>query len=133
MQRNTREVGTLCICKVLHWHNPIWLWCFLFFLFNDEQSMKKYLRSVLKILTLVPEIALTRVDLPCATWPIVPIFWVACLEIISGVNGVISSKFSWSRLCWAKWGCSANAWAWIYIILFLSISKLSSIYFYLFY
>ena len=48
------------------------------------------------LLTLVPEIALTRVDLPCATWPIVPIFYVAYLEIISGVSGVIVSRSNWS-------------------------------------
>lgn len=48
----------------------------------------------IEILTFVPEIALTKVDLPCATWPIVPIFYVAYLEIISGVKGVISSNFN---------------------------------------
>lgn len=35
-----------------------------------------------------PEIAFTTVDLPCATWPIVPIFIVACLLITSGESGV---------------------------------------------
>lgn len=47
-----------------------------------------------KILTFVPEIALTKVDFPWATCPIVPIFYVAYLEIISGVKGVISSNFN---------------------------------------
>ena len=51
-----------------------------------------------EILTFVPEIALTKVDLPWATCPIVPIFYVAYLEIISGVKGVISSNFNWSKL-----------------------------------
>jgi hypothetical protein len=32
--------------------------------------------------------ALTNVDLPCATCPIVPMLIVACLEMISGVSGV---------------------------------------------
>jgi hypothetical protein len=47
-----------------------------------------------KILTLTPEMALTRVDFPCATCPIVPMLIVACLEMISGVKGVIFSTSS---------------------------------------
>lgn len=49
------------------------------------------------LLTLTPEMALTRVDLPWATCPIVPMFCVAYLEIISGVNGVIASISNSSR------------------------------------
>lgn len=41
-----------------------------------------------------PEIALTTVDLPWATWPIVPILMVACLEMTSGESGV-SVFMSW--------------------------------------
>ena len=32
--------------------------------------------SFLKRTVWTPEIALTTVDLPCATWPIVPVVWV---------------------------------------------------------
>ncbi len=34
-----------------------------------------------------PEMALTTVDLPWATWPIVPMLIVACLEMTSGDRG----------------------------------------------
>ena len=37
--------------------------------------------SFLNRIVWTPEIALTTVDFPCATCPIVPIFIVACLEI----------------------------------------------------
>lgn len=40
--------------------------------------------SFLKRTVCTPEMALTTVDLPCATWPIVPILMVACREITSG-------------------------------------------------
>ena len=41
--------------------------------------------------------ALTNVDFPWATWPIVPMFIVAYLDIISGVRGV-KTDVSWSIL-----------------------------------
>ena len=44
--------------------------------------------SFLKRTVCTPEIAFTTVDLPCATWPIVPMLIVACREITSGVSGV---------------------------------------------
>jgi hypothetical protein len=47
----------------------------------------------------VPETARTRVDLPCATCPIVPMFIVAYLEMISGFNGVIRAGSKLSRVC----------------------------------
>lgn len=40
-----------------------------------------------------PDNDLTTVDLPWATWPIVPILIVACRLITSGVNGVNWSTF----------------------------------------
>lgn len=40
--------------------------------------------SFLNLTVCTPEIALTTVDLPWATWPIVPILIVACLDITSG-------------------------------------------------
>ena len=48
--------------------------------------------------------ALTTVDFPCATWPIVPILIVACLEITSGVRGVSFDESKVERSCLAKWG-----------------------------
>lgn len=39
--------------------------------------------SFLKRIVWTPEIALTTVDFPCATCPIVPIFIVACLLLIT--------------------------------------------------
>ena len=52
--------------------------------------------SFLKRTVCTPEIALTTVDFPWATWPIVPTLIVACLEITSGERGVnfaISCKY----------------------------------------
>lgn len=43
--------------------------------------------SFLKRTVWTPEIAFTTVDLPCATWPIVPMLIVACREITSGDSG----------------------------------------------
>jgi hypothetical protein len=43
---------------------------------------------------LIPEIALTTVDFPCATCPIVPILIVAYQEMTSGDNGVKLSIFN---------------------------------------
>ena len=51
----------------------------------------------------MPEIARTRVDLPWATWPIVPMFIVAYLEMISGLRGVINEGSKLSRVC--LWRC----------------------------
>jgi hypothetical protein len=53
---------------------------------------------------LIPEIALTTVDFPWATCPIVPMLIVAYLEITSGERGVNSSIFSSSRVLQAKSG-----------------------------
>ena len=50
---------------------------------RKERFVCKY-----NLLTFCSETALTRVDLPCATCPIVPMLIVACLEIISGLSGV---------------------------------------------
>lgn len=44
--------------------------------------------SFLKRTVCTPEIAFTTVDLPWATWPIVPILIVACLLITSGDKAV---------------------------------------------
>ena len=46
------------------------------------------INSFLNRIVLTPEIAFTTVDLPCATWPMVPMLMVACLEITSGVSAV---------------------------------------------
>ena len=51
------------------------------------------------LIVLTPEMALTTVDFPWATWPIVPILMVACLEITSGDSGVSFSGSSVSRFC----------------------------------
>ena len=53
---------------------------------------------------LMPDIALTTVDFPCATCPIVPMLIVACLEITSGDNGVSSSIQICSNVLQAKSG-----------------------------
>lgn len=44
--------------------------------------------SFLNLTVCTPDIAFTTVDFPCATCPIVPIFIVACREMISGESGV---------------------------------------------
>lgn len=44
--------------------------------------------SGLVLTVFTPLIALTTVDLPWATWPMVPMLMVACLEMTSGVSGV---------------------------------------------
>lgn len=44
--------------------------------------------SFLKRTVCTPDMAFTTVDLPWATWPIVPMLMVACREITSGDNGV---------------------------------------------
>lgn len=44
--------------------------------------------SFLNLTVCTPEIAFTTVDLPWATWPIVPMLIVACLLITSGDRGV---------------------------------------------
>ena len=62
----------------------------------DSLKLKKHVSWQNK-LTLVPEMAKTSVDFPWATWPMVPMFWVAYLEIISGSRGVISSILSFDR------------------------------------
>ena len=113
-QRSTVVEGISSTCTVWHWHNPIWWWCFLLSLSSVSQSAKLACLS----LTLIPLMALTRVDLPWATWPIVPIFWVACLEIISGVSGVTFSMSSLSRDCWARWSCLAKASVWASIMFY---------------
>ena len=59
----------------------------------------KYLKLKIRLLTLIPETARTRVDLPCATWPIVPMFYVAYLEIISGDNAFTFEISKASRDC----------------------------------
>jgi len=46
---------------------------------------------IIILLTFTVEIALTKVDLPCATCPIVPILIVAWRDMISGVSGVNKS------------------------------------------
>ena len=53
--------------------------------------------NVLTVLT--PEIALTTVDFPCATCPIVPTLIVACLDITSGVKGDRIPKSRVARDC----------------------------------
>ena len=60
--------------------------------------------SFLKRTVCTPDIALTTVDFPCATCPIVPIFMVACRAIISGVRGV---KVDVSRVLGS--GCSGSS------------------------
>lgn len=44
--------------------------------------------SFLKRTVCTPDMALTTVDLPWATWPIVPILIVACREMTSGESAV---------------------------------------------
>lgn len=46
--------------------------------------------SFLKRTVCTPEIALTTVDLPCATCPMVPMLIVAWREITSGESGLSS-------------------------------------------
>lgn len=53
---------------------------------------------------LIPEIALTTVDLPWATCPIVPMLIVAYQEITSGDKGVKASILSLSRVTHARFG-----------------------------
>lgn len=50
--------------------------------------------SCLNLTVWTPEIALTKVDLPCATWPIVPILIVAYLEITGTDKGVNPGIYS---------------------------------------
>jgi len=52
-----------------------------------------------ELLTFTPDTALARVDLPCATGPIVLMFWVAYLEMISSVRGVIASILFTTEIC----------------------------------
>ena len=64
-----------------------------------------FLNFSFELLTvLMPDIALTTVDFPCATCPIVPMLIVACLEITSGDNGVSSSIQICSNVLQAKSG-----------------------------
>ena len=58
--------------------------------------------SFLKRTVCTPEIAFTTVDLPCATWPIVPMLIVACREITSGVSGVSAATSRVLRSCFDK-------------------------------
>ena len=99
MTWSIQEVGRLGTCTVWHWHTPTWLWCFWRFPCNVWPSTEgnEYLLRILRtdertylfvILTLTPEIALTKVDFPWATWPIVPMLMVAWREMMSGVRGV---------------------------------------------
>ena len=62
-----------------------------------EKTEKISLRQESEVLTLTPEIARTKVDLPWATWPMVPMLMVAWREMISGVSGV---SFVISALCY---------------------------------
>lgn len=58
--------------------------------------------SFLKRTVCTPEMALTTVDFPCATWPIVPMLMVAWREITSGDSGVkllISYKYKTQIKC----------------------------------
>lgn len=59
-------------------------------MFKNVPSLMVMLRSssFLKRTVCTPEIAFTTVDLPCATWPIVPMLMVAWREITSGDSGV---------------------------------------------
>ena len=50
-----------------------------------------------------PEMAFTTVDFPCATWPMVPIFVVACLAMMTGD---IAVRDLTSRSCGS--GCSGK-------------------------
>ena len=50
----------------------------------------------------VPDTALTKVDLPCATCPIVPMLIVAYLEMISGLRGVTFDGSNPTSVCLAK-------------------------------
>lgn len=61
--------------------------------------------SFLKRTVCTPEIALTTVDLPCATWPIVPMLIVACREITSGESALSVFTSSLLRSCTASCGC----------------------------
>lgn len=82
--------------------------------------------SFLWRMVLTPDTALTRVDLPCATCPIVPTFNVAYLDIISGVKGFLSSRFRSSSVCIAKWLWLATNLLWAAMIRCLSCSYLLS-------
>lgn len=44
--------------------------------------------SFLNLTVWTPEMALTRVDFPCATWPIVPMLIVAWRAMTSGESGL---------------------------------------------
>lgn len=94
--------------------------------------------SFLKRTVWTPEIALTTVDLPWATWPMVPMLIVAWREITSGDSGVnvaisyngkprrknaVSVKFKHKRLVslliesWLKcvrYGLLASVWGYVY-------------------
>src|ERR1700733_6874015 len=54
--------------------------------------------SFLKRIVWTPEMALTTVDFPCATWPIVPIFIVACLSSQQGKRVSLGDDF-WGSRC----------------------------------
>ena len=60
--------------------------------------------SILCFVVCTPDIALTKVVFPCATWPIVPIFIVAWRLIISNVSGEIS-PFNVSNDWIESFGC----------------------------
>lgn len=60
--------------------------------------------------------ALTRVDFPWATWPIVPMLIVACREMISGFSGVIELMSKLSRVCWDSWAWLSTCDCWLAMI-----------------
>lgn len=61
--------------------------------------------SFLNLTVWTPESALTTVDLPCATCPMVPMLMVACLEITSGERGVSLLVSRLARSCLARCAC----------------------------
>lgn len=56
----------------------------------------------LNLTVLTEEMALTTVDLPWATWPMVPMFRVACLLMTWGEEGVKLMMSSYD--CFLRWG-----------------------------
>lgn len=56
---------------------------------NSPNLMVIFLSSsFLKRTVCTPDMALTTVDFPCATWPMVPMLMVACLLMTSGERAV---------------------------------------------
>ena len=79
MQNYNVHVQNVCTKMPIKFYNIL---CLNLILTNLIQYFK------IRRHTCTPDMAFTTVDLPCATWPMVPILMVACRLITSGVRGV---------------------------------------------